>query len=210
MTLRTNARLAGIAYLLYIGVAFPDMVLSGRATAGANPAARLATMSQNVGVLSVALVLGLLSAFCAITLAVTLRGLTKAEDDDLALFGAFCRVAEGVATTVSVALSVGMIWLATTGAHDPSMSAAAPAIAGFVFKVKGGLYNVGATTFAAGSTIFCWLLLRGRLLPAILAWIGNRSRRSAARNGECSFGTAGTTDVDSDRDLRDRRGYLVD
>ncbi len=26
--------------------------------------------------------------------------------------------------------------------------------------------------FAAGSTIFCWLLLRGRMIPAWLAWLG--------------------------------------
>jgi len=26
--------------------------------------------------------------------------------------------------------------------------------------------------FAAGSTIFCWLLLRGRMIPVALAWLG--------------------------------------
>jgi hypothetical protein len=31
---------------------------------------------------------------------------------------------------------------------------------------------VGATLFAIGSTLFCWLLLRGRLIPAVLAWLG--------------------------------------
>ena len=30
----------------------------------------------------------------------------------------------------------------------------------------------GATLFAAGSTLFCWLLLRGRLIPRALAWLG--------------------------------------
>jgi hypothetical protein len=32
--------------------------------------------------------------------------------------------------------------------------------------------GIGATCFAAGSTIFAWLLLRGRIVPASLAWIG--------------------------------------
>jgi hypothetical protein len=31
---------------------------------------------------------------------------------------------------------------------------------------------VGATLFAIGSTFFCWLLLRGRMLPRALARIG--------------------------------------
>jgi len=32
--------------------------------------------------------------------------------------------------------------------------------------------HVGAIYFAVGSTIFCWLLLRGRMIPAVLAWLG--------------------------------------
>ena len=43
-----NARLAGIAYLLYIAAAFPAMVISGRATAGSDLAARLATRAPDV------------------------------------------------------------------------------------------------------------------------------------------------------------------
>ena len=31
---------------------------------------------------------------------------------------------------------------------------------------------VGATLFAIGSTFFCWLLLRGHVLPRALAWTG--------------------------------------
>ena len=31
---------------------------------------------------------------------------------------------------------------------------------------------VDATLFAIGSTLFCWLLLRGRMLPRALAWTG--------------------------------------
>jgi Domain of unknown function (DUF4386) len=30
----------------------------------------------------------------------------------------------------------------------------------------------GAIFFAVGSTIFCWLLLRGRMIPTALAWLG--------------------------------------
>lgn len=31
---------------------------------------------------------------------------------------------------------------------------------------------IGATLFAIGSLLFCWLLLRGRMLPRALAWTG--------------------------------------
>lgn len=30
----------------------------------------------------------------------------------------------------------------------------------------------GAIYFAVGSTLFCWLFLRGRMIPAALAWLG--------------------------------------
>ena len=32
--------------------------------------------------------------------------------------------------------------------------------------------TVGATFFAVGSTLFSWLLLRGRMIPVALAWLG--------------------------------------
>src|SRR5258708_2859579 len=32
--------------------------------------------------------------------------------------------------------------------------------------------NRSAFFFAVGSTIFCWLLLRGRMIPVALAWLG--------------------------------------
>jgi len=40
--------------------------------------------------------------------------------------------------------------------------------------VLGALSNalLSATFFAVGSTLFCWLLLRGRIIPAGLAWLG--------------------------------------
>ena len=31
---------------------------------------------------------------------------------------------------------------------------------------------MGAIFFAVGSTIFCYLLLRGRIVPVVLAWLG--------------------------------------
>ena len=30
----------------------------------------------------------------------------------------------------------------------------------------------GAIYFAVGSTLFCWLLLQGRMIPIVLAWLG--------------------------------------
>ena len=118
MTRRTNARLAGIAYLLYIAAAFPSMVLNNRATSGEGMAAKLANMALHAGDVRLAVVLSLIGCFCALVLAVTLYAITREQDRDLAMLGLTCRVAE------------------------------------------------------VGSTLFSWLLLRGRMVPDWLAALG--------------------------------------
>jgi hypothetical protein len=102
---------------------------------------------------------------------VTLYALTRDEDPDLAMMAMMCRVAEGV-VGVSLPSTLILIWLATTtgaGAPDP---AAAQAIGAFLLRLEGSTSLIAATLFAVGSTIFCWLLLRGRMIPVSLAWLG--------------------------------------
>ena len=107
MTVTVNGRLCGIAYIVY--------VVAGIASMAAPPESR--------GIFDA------VTAFCALTLGVTLYALTRDVDRDLALIGMACRLIE-----------------------------AAP--------------GLGEIYFAVGSTIFCWLLLRGTLIPAPLAWLG--------------------------------------
>src|SRR5205814_1592999 len=68
MTRRTNARIAGIAYLLYIAVAFPSMLLSDRATAGNDIAAKVVTMAQHAADIRLTVVLSMVGGFCALAL----------------------------------------------------------------------------------------------------------------------------------------------
>jgi hypothetical protein len=115
MTPMTNARIAGLTYLLYIGLDFPTLFMSNK---------------------NAAAVLTMFGAVNALVLAVALYGVTREVMPDLALLAMVCRVGEGI-----------------LGA-----SQAGP--------VRGGFF------FAVGSTIFCYLLLRGRLIPTGLAWLG--------------------------------------
>ncbi len=55
------------------------------------------------------------------------------------------------------------------GALDPP---AANALGALLVKVDGWSPNIGAFAFAVGSTLFCWLLLRGLMIPVTLAWLG--------------------------------------
>jgi hypothetical protein len=110
MTSVTNARVAGVTFLLYIVAGIASMALA-----------------RNTQVTSI---LTLVTSICALVLGVTLYALTRGEDADLALLALTCRVIEAI----------------------PGKD--------------------GAFFFALGSTIFCWLLLRGRMIPSALAWLG--------------------------------------
>ena len=109
MTRSTNARLAGVTFLLYFAAGIASMKLAQAAS-----------------------VLTLLTSMSALVLGVTLYALTREEDADLALLALTCRVVEAIPTA----------------------------------------QQRGAFFFAVGSTIFAWLLLRGRMIPAALAWLG--------------------------------------
>ena len=169
MTRKTNARLAGFTFLFYIAVAFPSMVLFGRATSGEGIAAKFASIAQHATDVRVAVVLSLLGCFSALVLAVTLYAITREVDADLAMLALICRVAEGVISGISIPETLGLLWLATatgTNAPDPG---AAHALGAYLLK---GDMAVTATFFAVGSTLFSYLFLRGRMIPVALAWLG--------------------------------------
>ena len=169
MTSRINARLAGIAYLLYIAADFPSMVLNARATSGDDMAAKLANMAVHATDVRLAALLSLVGCFCALVLAVTLYAITGEQDRDLAMLGLTCRVAEGVVGGASIPTTLGLLSIATAvGANAPD-PAAAGAVGAFVLNQT---WLIGATFFAVGSTIFSWLLLRGRIVPQWLAALG--------------------------------------
>jgi hypothetical protein len=108
MTLTTNARLAGIAYLAYIAFGIGGMAIGS-------------TWASAVS--------GVMTSFCALVLGVTLYAITREQDHDLAMIAMLCRVLEAV-------------------------------------PGQGEIY------FAVGNAIFCWLLLKGRTIPAVLAMLG--------------------------------------
>jgi len=171
MTRATNARIAGFTFLFYIAVGITELVL-GRATSAEGTAARLALVAQHVSQVRVNVALSLLTGFTALVLAVALYGITRDEDHDLAVLALACRVGEGVLGAIPLT-TLGLLWLATArGGADAPDPAAASALAAFLLKVGVWKTTIGATFFAVGSTIFSWLLLRGRMIPVALAWLG--------------------------------------
>jgi len=170
MTRTTNARVAGATFLLYIALGLPEMVLFSRATRGQDVAAQLASIAQHATDLRIAVVLTLLMGIAALVLGVTLYAITRDQDPDLAMLALVCRVGEGVIAGIAVQRSLALLWLATGAAFDAQHADAAHALGAFLLGGQGA--SGAATFFAVGSTIFAWLLLRGRMIPAGLAWLG--------------------------------------
>jgi hypothetical protein len=172
MTRTTNARIAGFTFLFYIAVALTGMVLSNRATSVEGTAAKLAGIARHASDVRVAIVLELLGCFAALVLAVTLYSITRDQDPDLAMLALTCRVAEGVIGAISLPRTLGRLWLATAAGADAPDPAAANALGALLLKLPSWNTTIAATVFAVGSTLFSYLLLRGRMVPVALAWLG--------------------------------------
>jgi hypothetical protein len=65
------------------------------------------------------------------------------------------------------ALVLGVTLYAITREQDPDL-----AILALTCRVIEAIPGEGMIYFAVGSTIFGWLLLRGRMIPIALAWLG--------------------------------------
>jgi hypothetical protein len=170
MTRTTNARIAGLTFLIYIAAGITSMVLFAGATRGDGVAAQLATIAQHASDLRLTILLNLLMNLSALVLAVTLYAITRDQDRDVAMLAGACRVAEGIAG-MDVSGTLGLLWLAT-GTDGTALDASAgSALAAFLLKMQQTM-GASATMFAVGSTLFSWLLLRGRMIPVPLAWLG--------------------------------------
>ena len=171
MTRMTNARIAGFTFLFYIAAGVPSMILFGRATRGDTIAAQLASLAQHVTDVRLDTLLSLAMCFSALVLGVTLYAITRDQDRDLATLALVCRVGEGL-VGIGTPVALAVLWLATATGPDAPDPGTARALATFLFKLGGWKTLICATLFAVGSTLFSWLMLRGRMIPAPLAGLG--------------------------------------
>jgi hypothetical protein len=119
------------------------------------------------------ILIALLEGLSSLVLAVTLYGITRDEDHELAMLGLVCRVAEGVLGSINnIPSYLGLLWLAKAGVGtDVSDMSTANALRAFLL-MPGASVPLGAFFFAVGSLIFSWLLLRGRMVPISIARLG--------------------------------------
>ncbi len=164
------ARLAGFTILFYMAVGFTSVVLYNRATDAEGTNAILLRIAEHASAMRATILLELLESFSALVLAVTLYGITRDENHELAMLALVCRVCEGLLGALGIRNTLGLLWLTKAGA-DAGGTVAADAL-GDLLLMPAQSAMIGAPFFAVGSMIFSYLLLRGRIVPAPLAWLG--------------------------------------
>ncbi len=173
MTRTTNARIAGFTYLFYAVIGLCLELLMHQARGADRDAAMVARIGQYATNVRLAILIALLECLSSLVLAVTLYGITRVQDHELAMLGLVCRVTEGVLGSVhNIPGYLGLLWLAKTGIGTgaPDM-ATTNALRAFLL-MPGASVPIGSIFFAVGSAIFSWLLLRGRMVPVSIAWLG--------------------------------------
>lgn len=172
MTRTLNARLAGVTFLLYIVTGITSMV-AGRSGNGVETTAMtLARIAVHPASVWLGVLLSLLSAAYALVLGVTLYALTRDQDPDLARLALCCRAAEGLISAISPLRLLALLAIATAGAGTAQETAAGHVLAALLLKMGGWSTLIAATCFAAGSSLFSYLFLRARSVPAPIAWLG--------------------------------------
>lgn len=169
MTRSANARLAGVAFLVYIAAGIASLLL--------------ARQLQAVGVLSI------LAAFSALVLGVTLYAITHAQDAELALLGLACRIVEaipggeGVGAMFFAVGSAIFSWLLLRGRMVPlwlarlGVAASVLLVASLLLR-RAGLFADAVNWSSSAAwllwlpmlvfelSLASWLLLKGVAMPA--------------------------------------------
>ncbi|WP_260704660.1 DUF4386 domain-containing protein [Edaphobacter flagellatus] len=169
MTQRADARAAGIAYLSYIVFTMSSSIIYGKATAGDDVAQQLSNLSQMLLSARVTILLDLLQVLCALVLAVTLYRLTKTFAPSLALFAMMFRVGEGLFGALPILSKLELIRLVSTHALNAD-AAGYSLLANYILSRPDEQFS--EFCFVVGGFVFAYLLLRGRMIPSWLAWIG--------------------------------------
>ena len=173
MTLTTNARIAGFTYLFYAAIGVCIEVLMHQARGGAVDSALIARIGQYATNVRLSILITILESLSAIVLGVTLYGITRHQDLELATLAMACRIAEGVLGSLNnIPKYLGLLWLAQQGGGTSATDIPTTNALRAVLLMPGPNVPIGSIFYAVGSAIFSYLLLRGRIVPVTIAWLG--------------------------------------
>jgi hypothetical protein len=166
---RYAPRVAGFSFLFLIatGLAGPVMWSGVRTTRGISDT--LASISENSGRVRFSLVLVAVAGLTTVVLAAMLYATVKHQDRNLAILALSLRTVEAGLSTIGMFDTLVLLSLSQGSSKDaPSVQV----MADLLMNVRWMGTNIGAIFFAAGSTLYCYLLLKARSIPVPLAALG--------------------------------------
>ena len=166
---RYAPRVAGISFLFLIATVMASGLLWGGVGTTQGISETLASISANSASLRISIVLTAVAGITTLVLAAMLHATVRHQDRSLAILALCCRAVEGGLYSVGMFVTLALLSLSHGSATD---TPSAQTLAGLLIDVRWMGTNVGAIFFAAGSTLFTYLLLRARSIPVPLSAVG--------------------------------------
>lgn len=163
MSTQTAARTAGAMFLVVMAAVLASSSLQGEPEGSVG--ATLAAIADNELTYRVGTVTLLMAAVASLVLGASLYAVTRREDRDLATFALACRIAESGAYIVQIVGALALLSLSTMAEADEQLAT-------LVSELASWGINIGATFFAVSSTVYAYLLLRGRMIPSVFCVVG--------------------------------------
>ena len=166
---RYAPRVAGFAFLFLIATILVSGVVGGGVRTTQGVSETLASVAEHATRIRLGLVLTLVASITTLVLAAMLYAMVVRQDRNLAILALSCRAVEAGLYAVGMLTTLALLSLSQHSAQDAS---SARALVDLIWDVPPMSTNIASTFFAAGSTLYCYLLLKARVIPVPLAVIG--------------------------------------
>jgi len=167
------ARTAGWIYLIAMALAlYTQMYVPARISASHSVSAAAYNLSALGGIYRTAIVVDILVFVSDVVIGWVFYELLKGVDRELALLGAFLRVANAAILTTATLCGVVALRLVSGAEYLEGIDSKELAgLAQLALGIRGAGMYAGFVFLGAGSTVFAVLLLKSRMVPPLLpAW----------------------------------------
>jgi Domain of unknown function (DUF4386) len=171
---RAAARVAGFMYL-FLGAlaAFAEFYVRSGILVHGDVAQTAHNIVASERLFRIGIATDLIGGACNAILAVAFYTMLKQVSASLALLAAFWRLGEAVILghmTLNGMTALNILSpSALPGGFSPGQL---QALANLYVGTEGDEFSIGLVYYSLGSTLFCYLLLKSRYVPSILAWWG--------------------------------------
>jgi hypothetical protein len=170
-TQRTAARIVGALYILTNVTAIIAFSIRGGLLVARNPAATLANIAGSQSLFRLGIAIELVTVAGVLALVAALYVVLAPINRPAAMVATFWRLVENIVLAVTPLNAFALALLASgpQAGLDPAPS---QSLASLFFGLYGAGYQFGFAFLGLGSTLFSYLWLKSRYIPAAIAWWG--------------------------------------